>query len=100
MNNIKDNITIEHSTYYILYSLIVYSIGHLIYLSVLNCSVISITISLPHNTYDVYKIQLNFNIIKYIKSLLILVFVILFSLVDYQKTLYICKSYLHSTRTY
>ena len=54
------------------------------YLSVLNCSAIStiITISLSHNTYDVYKIQLNFNMIKYIKSLLILVIVMPFFLVD------------------
>ena len=68
------------------------------YSSVLNCSVIStvITISLSHNTYDVYKIQLNFNMIKYIKSPLILVFVIPFSLVNKQKTLYTCNSHLQS----
>ena len=83
MNNIKNTITIEHSTYYILNktSLIVYSTGHLMYLSVLNCSAIStiFTISLSlYNTYDVYKIQLNFNMIKYIKSLLILIIVMPF----------------------
>ena len=73
MNNIKDNITIEHSTYYMLNSLIVYSTGHLMYSSVLNHSVIStiITVSLSYNTYNVYKIQLNFNKIKYNESLLI-----------------------------
>ena len=84
MNNIKDNITIEHSIHYILNSLVVYSTGHLLYSSVLNCSVVGtiITISLSYNTYDIYKIQLNFNMIKWNESLLILVIVIPFSLID------------------
>ena len=81
MNNIKDNITIEHSIHYILNSLVVYSTGHLLYSSVLNCSVVGTIITISY-TYDIYKIQLNFNMIKWNESLLILVIVIPFSLID------------------